>query len=533
MKILLINPKFPPSYWGQEYSEPITGYDYVFPPLGLATIAALSAPHHVEIMDENVETVDFEYAKQFDIVGLTGYMVQSTREFEICDTLRKNGGFVVIGGPNAYLIEEDAREHCDVLIKGEAELIWPQFLKDFESGSWEKKYTEDEKIDMTHSPIPRYDLFKTDRYVAGIIQTTRGCPFTCDFCDIIVMYGRKVREKPVEQVIEEVDRYFKLGKISIFFGDDNFIGNKRYAKKLLKELIIYNNSRGNIMSFYTQVTVNLALDDELLNLMYKCRFQKVFIGIESPRKSSLAEANKGQNVRSNLLEDIKKIQSYNIFVMAGMIVGFDNDDSDIFQEQVDFLQAAGISYAMVGTLQAIPHTPLYKRLLGENRLLDQGGGDNCSATNIIPKLMTIEQMMEGYGWLTEQLYTLEQFKTRMLRNIASFKLDGIPVRAKLRWKDLKVFLKTLRFTSVRWKLLSSLFIMCKAVLKKSPPHFSQVIGMFLGFIHMSNYIKKHKPTKEDIAILMAKVSEIKDQIKLVELPVLNLPPKKVHNESGV
>ncbi|MDH5681684.1 MAG: B12-binding domain-containing radical SAM protein, partial [Spirochaetota bacterium] len=412
MKILLINPKFPPSYWGQEYSGPITGYTYVFPPLGLATVASLSAPHHVEIIDENVEKIDFEYAKQFDIVGLTGYMIQSEREFEICDELRSRGIFVAIGGPNAYLIKEDCREHCDVLIAGEAERTWPKFLKDFEQGEWQNYYEEAEKISLDYSPIPRFDLIKLSKYTAGIIQTTRGCPFTCDFCDIIVMYGRKVREKPVEQVIQEIDALRLLGKNNIFFADDNFIGNKRYAKQLLRAIKDYNNLHNNSLEYYTQVSMNLAHDEELLQLMYDCRFLKVFIGIESPRKSSLEGASKGVNTRNDLLTDVRKIQSYNILIMAGMIVGFDSDDREIFQEQVDFLQAAGIPYAMVGTLQAIPHTPLYDRLKRENRLIDCGSGNNFASTNIVPKLMTFQQLIEGYNWLASQLYTVEKFTKR-------------------------------------------------------------------------------------------------------------------------
>ncbi|MDH4129234.1 MAG: B12-binding domain-containing radical SAM protein [Spirochaetota bacterium] len=529
MKILLINPKFPPSYWGQEYNGEITGYSYVFPPLGLATIAALSKGHDVVILDENVEKLNYEYAKEFDIVGLTGYMIQSKREFEICDELRKNGSFVVIGGPNAYLIGDECKKHCDVVIKGEAELLWPEFLIDFANNNWKDHYEDTEKVDMAMSPVPRFDLLKLDKYIAGVIQTTRGCPFSCDFCDIIVMYGRKVREKPVAQIIEEVDLLNKMGKKNIFFADDNFIGNKRYAKSILRALIEYNKTQGNILEFYTQVSINLARDEELLQLMYEARFLKVFIGVETPRKASLAGVGKGQNVNNDLMADIRKIQSYNILIMAGMIVGFDNDDYLIFQEQVDFLQEAGIPYAMVGTLQAVPHTPLYARLEKENRLIHMTSGNNFVETNIIPKSMTLQQLMEGYAWLTEHLYGIEQFTKRILKNISSFKLEGVPFSVKFKWREFMIFVRTVKFSFHKWKYLKSLVKISWAVLRKSPQHFGQIIAMYLGYIHMSRYIKHHMPSKEDIAKIVEKVSVVRARLPKIELPVLHIPADKIKN----
>ncbi len=513
MKILLINPKFPPSYWGQEYTKSITGFNYVFPPLGLATVAALSKGHHVEIIDENIEVIDFDYAKQFDVIGITGYMIQSNREFEICDTLKEIGCFVVIGGPNAYLIQEECEKHCDVIIKGEAEKIWPQFLKDFENNSYKEIYEDEDKIIMNHSPIPRFDLLKLKQYTAGIIQTTRGCPHTCDFCDIIVIYGRKVRLKPVSQIIEEIDILYKMGKTSIFVADDNFVGNRRHAKEVLRAIKKFNHKIGNKLSFYTQVSMQLAKDDTLLKLMHECRFEKVFIGIETPRKSSLNEANKGYNAKVNLLDDIRHIQSYNILIMAGMIVGFDNDDDAIFQEQVDFLQSAGIPYAMVGTLQAIPHTPLYHRLEKEKRLVNISSGNNFATTNIIPKLMNVKQLVEGYIWLSDHLYSAEQFTKRVLKNISYFKKKTIPVKLTIRFNDLKILARTIIYSFFHWNHLKNFIKMTTAIIKKSPTHLSQVIAMYLGFIHMSRYIKKHKPTKTDIDNL---VSKVKNKLSKIE-----------------
>lgn len=524
LRILLINPKFPPSYWGHEYIQPLSGYHYIFPPLGLATVAALSEPHHIEIIDQNVESIDYNYAKTFDIVGLTGYMVQSEQEFAIADRLREQGNFVVIGGPNAFLIEPEVMEHCDVMVQGESEIIWPEFLRDFQKGNWKSKYAEEEKISLENSPTPRFDLLKLDLYTAGIVQTTRGCPFTCEFCDIIVMYGRKVREKPVEKVIKEVDLLFRMGKRGIFFADDNFIGNKRYAKKMLRALIEYNKQHHNVLNFHTQVSINLAKDEELLQLLYEARFQKIFIGIESPRKESLAETKKGQNVRSNLLEDVEKIQSYNILIMAGMIVGFDNDDKEIFQEQMNFLQNAGIPTAMIGTLQAIPHTPLFKRLLSENRLLHQSSGDNFSFSNFMPTGMSMKDLAEGYMWLSDQLYSIEKFTKRVLKNIQSFQLKGIPtLKNSLTWKDIKIFLRVIRYVLFRWNYQRHVWKMSFAVLKKSKPHFVQIISLFLSFVHMNTYVKKNnKLAKKNLAAFLKQVEKMKTRPSFASLPSLNL-----------
>lgn len=510
MKILLINPKFPPSYWGQEYNSDITGYSYVFPPLGLATLAALSGDHEVEILDENIEEIDFEYAKAFDIIGLTGYMIQSDREFQIADKLREIGSFIVIGGPNAYLIDNEARQHCDVLIKGEAERIWPEFLNDFENNSWKKIYEEKNQIEMIESPIPRYDLLKLDRYAAAILQTARGCPFSCDFCDIIVMYGKKVRTKSIEKVIEEIKLLFKLGKFAIFIADDNFVGNKRHAKALVKAIRDYNSSIGNQLTFHTQVTIDLAKDDELMQLFYEARFEKVFIGIETPRLSSLKDANKGQNLKRDLIEDIQKIQSHNLFVMAGMIVGFDSDDPDIFDEQKNFLMEAGIPIIMLGTLQAIPHTPLYNRILEENRLIDIWSGNNVSSSNILPKNMTYEELLIGYNRIISDLYTFENFSKRLIKNINLFhKKKKLKIRFSINLKDITIFSKTVFHSLKKWKQFSTLFKISKAILTTTPSHFAQVISLYLNFIHMEKYLEHHLANEEEIR-------DFADHIKLVK-----------------
>lgn len=425
--IYLIQPTFPPSYWGMEHFMDLTHYDAVFPPLGLLTLAALTPPQfRVDLCDENAgEVVNFD--TDADIVGITGYIIQMKRAMEIADEFRRRGKIVIIGGPMANLVPEECRQHCDVLFEGEGEYIWPQFLKDYQAGHHADHYVEHEKIHMPDSPAPRLNAL-TKTYAQGIVQCTRGCPFTCEFCDIIVMYGRKMRFKPTAQVLQEVKNWHRRGVAQVFFADDNFVGNRAYAKELLREIIAWNSKQRHPLAFYTQASIDMSRDDELLQLMKEANFSSVFIGVESPRKSSLAETKKMQNERIDLVEAIHKIQSNNLFISAGMIVGFDSDDLDIFDEQYEFLQAAQIPIVMLSVLLAVPKTPLYKRLKAAGRLLNltpDGKGSahyvgTAGGTNFHPMNMTREELKEGQQRLYQRLYSPEAFGARLLGNLSRF-----------------------------------------------------------------------------------------------------------------
>jgi radical SAM superfamily enzyme YgiQ (UPF0313 family) len=427
ISIYLVQPKFPPSYWGLDHFMALTPFSAVFPPLGLLTLAALTpAEHPVALCDQNAgEEVDYETDAQ--IVCITGYIIQMTRVFEIADRFRARGKTVVIGGPIANLIPELCRPHCDVLFEGEAEYTWPRFLKEYAEGRAGDHYVEHEKIHLPDSPPPQLDVLES-RYAHGIVQCTRGCPFTCEFCDIIVMYGRKMRYKPVEQVLQEVQAWHARGAAQVFFADDNFVGNRAYAKELLRALAEWNARQHHAMSFYTQCSIDMVRDNELLRLLRDANFISVFLGIESPRKSSLAETKKMQNERIDLVEAVHKIQSYNLFVSAGMIVGFDNDDVDIFDEQYEFLQKAQIPMAMLSVLLAVPKTPLYNRLKAEGRLFNMKGDTaDCShyvgtagGTNFHPLRMTREELRTGQQRLYQRLYAPEAFAHRLRGNLSRF-----------------------------------------------------------------------------------------------------------------
>ena len=358
-KIYLIQPKFPPSYWGQDHFLKLTPYGAVYPPLGLLTLAALTPPEYdVVVCDEGAgDTIDFD--TDAEIVGITGYLFQ----LRSCSGDRRPfpgaGQDRCSGRPAANLLPDECRPHCDVLFTGEAEYTWPRFLREYADGRHGDRYHEPEKIHLPDSPPPRLDVL-TQSYGQGIVQCTRGCPFTCEFCDIIVMYGRKMRFKPVEQVIQETGGLAGAGAGKVFFADDNFIGNRAYAKELLRAVVAWNTRQRSPLSFYTQASVDMVRDEELLGLMRDANFFSVFLGIETPRKASLLEAHKGQNEKLDLVEAVHKIQSYNLFVSAGMIVGFDHDDPSIFEEQYEFLQEAGIPIVLVNALEAVPGTPLFQ-----------------------------------------------------------------------------------------------------------------------------------------------------------------------------
>jgi len=447
MKIHLVTPRNPESFWTYDRILPVIGKDCIFPNLSMPTVAGLTPrEHEVTICDENVEEVDFDV--EADIVGVTGYIIHEQRMLEIADEFRRRGRFVVMGGPYASLCPEELRERCDVLFVDEAEETWPRFLRDFEAGTWKTEYRPAEKPDMTASPLPRFDLLHSDRYHAMTIQFARGCPFRCEFCDIIVIYGRRPRVKAVEQVMAEIEECHRLGVQQVFIVDDNFIGNKNVAKALLREMARWGAEHGYPMDFNTEVSLNVAQDEELLELMRAANFTTIFIGIESPRKASLEETKKTQNTRGDIVEDVRKVQSYGMQVQAGMIVGFDNDDTDIFAEQLDFLEEARIPVSMTGMLQAMPKTPLYERVEKEGRLVGKSTGDQFVFSNILPVKMTRLELYRGYRELIERLYDFDVYRRRTLAFLLG-RGEQVTKGANIRAGDLRLLWRVLRHTVFR------------------------------------------------------------------------------------
>ncbi|KIL99441.1 hypothetical protein CCC_04212 [Paramagnetospirillum magnetotacticum MS-1] len=408
MHLLLINPKFPESFWSFRWAidQVLPGKRAVNPPLGLATLAALCPAHwHVEIIDENIEPVPLE--TKADIVGICGMGVQMPRQRELLVHFRRQGHYVVAGGSYASLCHGDYAEDAHTVVAGEAEYVWKEFCRDFEAGCPKSLYHETGTVALADSPVPRFDLLKLGVYSNVTLQFSRGCPYRCEFCDIIVMFGRRPRVKGLDQIERELDQLRRFGARSVFFVDDNLIGNPKEAKELLRFLAAYQRRHDYFFSFGTEASLNMAQDDELLDLFSAANFGWVFIGIETTDPEGLKETGKVQNLREDPLTAVRRIYAHGIDVLGGFIIGFDHDTMATFEHQYRFITDAGIQSAMIGLLMALPRTPLHERMQREGRLLPlDGHADNtCLTTNIAPRSMNIDAMVAAYQELYRRLLT--------------------------------------------------------------------------------------------------------------------------------
>ena len=503
LRLLLINPRFPESFWSFRWAvdQILAGKRAVNPPLGLATLAALTPPHwKVEIVDENVESVP--YAPLADVVGVCGMGVQHPRQAELLAYYRGRGYFVVAGGSYASLCPERYAPLADAVIAGEAEYIWPRFCADFERGAPLALYRESGTVALADSPVPRFDLLKLDRYTTATLQFSRGCPFLCEFCDIIVMFGRKPRYKTLEQVGHELDALRARNVRSVFFVDDNLIGNKAVAKELLRFLRRYQEQHGYPFDFGTEASLNLAQDRELLELFRAARFTWVFIGIESPNVETLKHTRKTQNLHEDILTSVRRIYAHGIDVLAGFIVGFDGDTLATFDQQYRFIRDSGIQIAMVGLLTALPRTPLHERLRREGRLIEHAAGtDNTKVgTNLVPKGMRYEEMLDGYVALHRRLLSDRTIADRVRNKLRHLRRplytgeypmaerSGIVIR--LLWKGI------LRGGWPR------LFHFARSLPWLQPAKLPLAILDWVGAISMRNYADRHlvPPLSRDAAI---------------------------------
>ena len=412
--IVLINPRFEISFWGLEHALPFMGKRANMPVAALPLLAALTPQQHrVTIVDENVEPIDFDRCARADIVGVTGMVVQRQRMREILAELRARGAFTAVGGPWVTVQEDYFKGLADVVFIGEAEESWPQFLADWGRGCAAARYEQADKTDLSRVPAPRLDLLKTKHYAFGSVQFSRGCPFLCEFCDIIVVFGRKPRLKTPEQVIAELENLRAHRMSTVFIVDDNLIGNKNAIKGLLKHVVAWQQANGFPLSFVTEASLDLADDEELMRLMVDAGIEAVFVGIESTNAESLREARKLQNVRGkdSMVDKVRRVQDAGMEVWAGMILGFDHDDATAFDAHRRFLEAARINTAMVGMLSAVPKTPLHARLAAAGRL---DPADNpAHGTNVIPLKMSRDELSEGYIGLMARLYEWPAYFARL------------------------------------------------------------------------------------------------------------------------
>jgi len=414
LKVLLIYPKFPDTFWSFKYALKFIQKKAAFPPLGLLTVGAmLPKEWSKRLVDVNVTKLTEKDLRWADFAFISAMVVQRESARQTIARCKEAGLKVVAGGP-LFTSEYEQFEEVDHFVLNEAELTLPPFLADLEQGCARRVYETSEFSNIRETPAPMWELADLKRYASMSIQFSRGCPFDCEFCNVTALFGHRPRIKSTEQIIAELDALYSLGwRGQVFFVDDNFIGNKRYLKtQLLPVLIEWQKDKRGI-PFNTEASVNLADDEPLMEMMVEAGFDAVFIGIETPDDESLSECNKKQNRNRDLFESVKRIQRAGLQVQGGFIVGFDSDTRSIFQRQIDFIQKSGIVTAMVGLLQAPAGTKLYKRLKREGRVVGYISGDNLDGTtNIIPR-MDLDALCEGYRDIMRHIYSPKLYYQRV------------------------------------------------------------------------------------------------------------------------
>ncbi len=414
MNALLIYPQFPETFWSFKFALAFLGKRAAQPPLGLMTVAALlPAEWNKRLVDTNVELLKNRDLDWADVVLLSGMHIQRDALMAIVERCRARGLRTVVGGPITSSVPP-AELKADHVVIGEAESLIAGLVRDLEQGTASAVYRAAERPEMTTSPLPDLSLIRIKRYSTMTVQYSRGCPFNCEFCDIIEIYGRRPRTKAVSQVLAELEQLRSAGwREAVFIVDDNFIGNKARAKELCAALVEWRRQHPVNFNFITEASLNLADDLELMQLMKDAGFKSVFLGIETPDESGLIASNKLQNTRRSLLDSVAAIQSYGMQVMGGFILGFDTDRADIFDRMVEFIEKSGIPIAMVGLLQAMPGTQLFRRLRKEGRILDEGRGNNTdSHLNFLPH-MDAARLIEGYRSVLKRIYGCEAYYERV------------------------------------------------------------------------------------------------------------------------
>jgi radical SAM superfamily enzyme YgiQ (UPF0313 family) len=429
MKILLVYPEFPDTFWSFKHALKFVHKKAGAPPLGLLTVAAmLPSGWKKRLADLNVASLTDEDLAWADYVFVSAMIVQRESARSVIHRCKSAGVKVVAGGP-LFTMEHEQFPEVDHFVLNEAELTLEPFLNDLEQGQAKRVYSSSEYPDIHQTPAPLWGLANLKNYDTVSIQFSRGCPFNCDFCNVTALLGHRPRTKTAAQIIAELDALYALGwRKSIFFVDDNFIGNKKQIKaEVLPALVEWRKGKTG-MAFSTEASINLADDPELMRLMVEAGFDAVFVGIETPNEDSLTECSKNQNKGRDLVESVKRLQRAGLQVQGGFIVGFDNDPLSIFQQQIDFIQKSGIVTAMVGLLQAPLGTRLYERMQKEGRLINEFSGDNVDgSTNIVPK-MGLEALREGYRKILKQIYAPQFYYERVLTFLREYQQPKIRIQ---------------------------------------------------------------------------------------------------------
>ena len=416
MNILLVYPHYPATFWSFRYAMKFIDRKASFPPLGLLTVAAmLPGEWEKRLVDMNVESLADQDLEWADYVFISAMSIQRKSAREVIERCRRRGVKMVAGGPLFTSCHEEFPD-VDHLVLGEGEITLPMFLEDLRRGAPRRIYLAEGWAQLAETPTPLWHLVKMKDYAAMNIQYGRGCPFDCEFCDITALFGRRPRSKPLDRVLAELNSLYLQGwRGAVFFVDDNFIGDKpRLKREILPAIIGWMDAREYPFYFYTEASIDLADDPQLLELMVRAGFEEVFIGIETPHEGGLAESGKLQNKNRDLLDSVKCIQQGGLQVHGGFIVGFDSDPESIFERQIRFIQESGIVTAMVGILTAMRGTKLFSRLEREGRLLKDSSGDNTAIDlNFVPRMQP-EALIAGYQRIIDTIYAPKQYYQRVI-----------------------------------------------------------------------------------------------------------------------
>ena len=497
MKILLVSPEPPNTFWSLKYALKFISKKAPLPPLGLLTVAAMLPKNWekklIDIAVTELRDQDIQWA---DYVFISGMYINKESVRVVINRCKRIGKKLVAGGPLFTAVPEEY-DDIDHLVLNEAEITLPEFLKDLTEGLARHIYKTEQRANMQDTPPPLWDLIDPKQYAYMSVQYSRGCPFDCDFCDVTTLFGHRSRMKSKDQILVELENLFSLGwRGNVFFVDDNFIGNKNHLKReILPAIIDWMEKRKHPFCFNTQTSINLADDDKLMMLMTQAGFDCVFIGIETPNEASLAECNKVQNKGRDLINCVRKIQRSGIEVQGGFILGFDNDDKSIFENLVQFIQESGIVVAMIGLLNAPKGTKLYNRLMNEKRLLDYGSGNNTDfSMNFIP-VMDYKDLLNGYQKVVQTIYSPQNYYIRVLTFLGNYK----PVKTndvQIRFCDIKAFIKSLWHLGLiskgrryYWKLV--------LLGLRRPRYFGSIVAFTIFGFHFRKMFEQLRPSTAD------------------------------------
>ena len=491
MKVLLVYPECPDTFWSFKHALKFVHKKAGSPPLGLLTVAAMLPPDwESRLVDLNVRGLRDEDLAWADIAFVSAMIIQRDAARTVIERCKQAGLKVVAGGP-LFTAECDRFLEVDYFVLNEAEITLAPFLADLAAGRPQHVYATSEFPDIHQTPIPAWRLADLRHYDTVSIQFSRGCPFSCDFCNITALLGRQPRTKSAAQIVAELDSLYATGwRGNVFFVDDNFIGNKKILKtEVLPALIEWHRNRVGISSFSTEVSINLADDAELLRLMVAAGFTTVFVGIETPSEAGLSECSKSQNRNRDLVESVKRLQHAGLQVQGGFIVGFDSDTASIFQQQVDFIQISGIVTAMVGLLQAPYGTRLYERLKYEGRLTSEMTGDNADgSTNVVP-VMGLDALRQGYRWLLEQIYSPPFYYERVRTFLREYRAPEVSMH--LEREHIGVFFRSVYQLGIRGRERAHYWALLFWALFRRPELFPLAVTLAIYGFHFRQVTELH------------------------------------------